>query len=209
MLRGVSPWADCEADAAALADDLLIGRFLVFDAPFCRGLARTHQPSKREVAALTRVLTALGGPSKVNLLLTGHSHFDHSFDTATWSKLTSANIIGSRTTCLQAEAEGIPAAIRRHDTATLFDWLIAALSYQGISDQVAAEYMERHGRTQWADIDVKVAANPTCPKLASYWHFHGCRYDKLSRTLTHGVEDGNCLCFSESKAPHRGGALLR
>jgi hypothetical protein len=46
----------------------------------------------------------------VNLLLTGHSHFDHSFDTATWSKLTSANIIGSRTTCLQAEAEGLPAA---------------------------------------------------------------------------------------------------
>ena len=42
-------------------------------------------------------------------------------------------------------ADGIPAAIRRHDTATLFDWLVAALSYQGISDQVAAEYMERHG----------------------------------------------------------------
>src|ERR1700733_12161549 len=42
-------------------------------------------------------------------------------------------------------AEGIPAAIRRHDTATLFDWLISALSYQGISDQVATDYMERHG----------------------------------------------------------------
>ena len=84
----------------------------------------------------------------------------------------------------ELRAEGIPAAIRRHDTATLFDWLIAALSYQGISDQVAAEYMERHGRAQWADIDVKVAANPTCPKLASYWHFHGCRYDKISRTCS-------------------------
>ena len=43
-------------------------------------------------------------------------------------------------------AEGIPTAIRRHDTATLFDWLISALSYQGISDQVATDYMERHGR---------------------------------------------------------------
>jgi hypothetical protein len=81
-------------------------------------------------------------------------------------------------------AEGIPAAIRRHDTATLFDWLVAALSYQGISDQVAAEYMERHERAQWADIAAKVAANPTCPKLASYWHFHGCRYDKISRTCS-------------------------
>jgi len=44
--------------------------------------------------------------------------------------------------------------------------------------------MERHGPAQWAHIDVKVAANPTCPKLASYWHFHGCRYDKISRTCS-------------------------
>ena len=80
-------------------------------------------------------------------------------------------------------AEGIPTAIRRHDTATLFDWLVAALSYQGISDQ-SAEYMERHGRAQWHDIDAKVAASPTCPKLASYWHFHDCRYDKISRTCS-------------------------
>ena len=81
-------------------------------------------------------------------------------------------------------AEGIPSAIRRHDTATLFDWLISALSYQGISDQVATDYMERHGRPRWADIDTKVAACPTCPKLKSYWHFHGCRYDKISRTCS-------------------------
>ena len=81
-------------------------------------------------------------------------------------------------------ADGIHSAIRRHDTATLFDWLMSALSYQGISDQVASEYMERHGRAQWHDIDVKVAANPTCPKLVSYWHFHGCRYDKISRTCS-------------------------
>ena len=79
-------------------------------------------------------------------------------------------------------AEGVPSAIRRHDTATLFDWLISALSYQGISDQVATDYMERHGRPGWADIDAKVAACPTCPKLESHWHFHGCRYDKISRT---------------------------
>ena len=77
-------------------------------------------------------------------------------------------------------ADGIPSAIRRHDTATLFDWLVAALSYQGISDQVATEY----GRPRWADIDAKVAASPTCPKLAGYWHFHGCRYDKISRTCS-------------------------
>ena len=56
----------------------------------------------------------------------------------------------------ELRADGIATAIRRHDTATLFDWLVAALSYQGISDQVAAEYMERHGSATWADIDAKV-----------------------------------------------------
>ena len=82
------------------------------------------------------------------------------------------------------QAEGVLSAIRRHDTATLFDWLISALSYQGISDQVATDYMERHGRARWADIDAKVAACPTCPKLKSYWHFYDCRYDKISRTCS-------------------------
>jgi hypothetical protein len=84
----------------------------------------------------------------------------------------------------ELRTEGIPAAIRRHDTATLFEWLVAALSYQGISDQVASEYMERHGSATWADIDAKVARSPCCPKLKSYWHFYGCRYDKISRTCS-------------------------
>jgi len=74
------------------------------------GLAYTHKAWRPDVDAVTRVMNALGGPSKINLLLTGHSHFDHSFDTATWSRLTGARIIGSKTTCLQAEAEKIPAS---------------------------------------------------------------------------------------------------
>jgi hypothetical protein len=74
------------------------------------GLQNTRSPSVPNVTAVSQVLAALGGPSKVNLLLTGHSHFDHSFDTATWSFLTGAPIIGSRTTCYQAMAQGIPDA---------------------------------------------------------------------------------------------------
>jgi hypothetical protein len=72
------------------------------------GLAKTNQAFTPDVDAVTRVMTALGGRSRVNLLLTGHSHFDHSFDTATWSRLTGARIIGSPTTCFQAAAEDIP-----------------------------------------------------------------------------------------------------
>jgi len=74
------------------------------------GLASTRQPYKPDVAGVTRVMRAFGGAASVNLLLTGHSHFDHSFDTATWASLTGASIIGSKTTCLQAQAEQIPAA---------------------------------------------------------------------------------------------------
>src|SRR6185503_11938729 len=89
------------------------------------GLANTRQPYKPDVAAVTRVMKAIGGPSSVNLLLTGHSHFDHSFDTATWSALTGARIIGSKTTCLQAQAERIPAdrctAVSGGETFTLAD----------------------------------------------------------------------------------------
>jgi hypothetical protein len=73
------------------------------------GLAHTAQSFKPDVKAVSRVLDALGGTSRVNLLLTGHSHFDHSFDTATWSNLTGARIVGSKTTCLQAQAEKVPA----------------------------------------------------------------------------------------------------
>jgi hypothetical protein len=39
------------------------------------GLASTRQAFKPDVDAVKRVLGALGGPSSVNLLLTGHSYF--------------------------------------------------------------------------------------------------------------------------------------
>ena len=38
------------------------------------GLQNTYDPSLPDVAAVSRVFTALGGATKVNLLLTGHSH---------------------------------------------------------------------------------------------------------------------------------------
>lgn len=82
----------------------------------------------------------------------------------------------------EMEAEGIPDAIRRHDTAPLFDWLIAAFSYQGISDRVASEYMARHGRIRWHAIDTEVKENPSCPKLRDYWQFYDCKFEKVSRT---------------------------
>lgn len=73
-------------------------------------MANTKTPRVPDRAAVSRVLTALGGKTRVDLLLTGHSHFDHSFDTGVWASLTGARIIGSKTTCLQAQAQGVPEA---------------------------------------------------------------------------------------------------
>lgn len=73
------------------------------------GYAWTRNPHRPDVVAVEQVLAAIGGPSRVNLLLTGHSHWDHSFDTATWSRLTGAPVIGSISTCYEVMAENIPA----------------------------------------------------------------------------------------------------
>ena len=47
-------------------------------------------------------------------------------------------------------ADKVQAAVRNRDTAVVFDWLMAALSYQGIADQVAYDrrrtaYLARSG----------------------------------------------------------------
>ena len=40
----------------------------------------------------------------------------------------------------------------RARSAKVFEWLAAAMSYQGISDRVAQSYMSDHGRPRWARI---------------------------------------------------------
>src|SRR5665213_2401206 len=51
--------------------------------------------------------------------------------------------------------EGAPktlgSAIEQLDTPALFDWLITALSYQGISNGAASAYLEKHGSVSWAE----------------------------------------------------------
>lgn len=74
------------------------------------GLAFTKAPWPIDRPAVDKINRVLGsGPgSPINLLLTGHSHFDHSFDTPYWAQITKAPIVGSRTTCFQNQALGVP-----------------------------------------------------------------------------------------------------
>jgi hypothetical protein len=87
---------------------------------------------------------------------------------------------------------GVIAAVQRHDTPVIFDWLIDALSYQGVSDSIAYGYMEQHGRVRWHDIDGALGEGPSCPKLTCYWAFEGCGYRKGSGVCANPEHQPEC-----------------
>ena len=87
---------------------------------------------------------------------------------------------------------GVIAAVQRHDTPVIFDWLIDAVSYQGVSDSIAYGYMEQHGRVRWHDIAAALAQHPNCPKLRCYWAFESCGYRKGAGTCSSPEHHPNC-----------------
>jgi hypothetical protein len=84
------------------------------------------------------------------------------------------------------------AAVLRHDNAALFDRLMYEFSFQGISDQIAANYMVRHGQATWRAVRKNLARRPTCSKLQTYWAFHGCRYEKTTGTCAEPDHIDSC-----------------
>jgi hypothetical protein len=81
---------------------------------------------------------------------------------------------------IDAKRRGIVTAIKTGDTPRIFDWAMENFSYQGISDQVARNYLAKHGGVTWRSIEAGLKKATTCPKLQSYWQFDRCRYDKGS-----------------------------
>lgn len=77
---------------------------------------------------------------------------------------------------------GLDRAVALADTPPIFDWLVTTFSFQGISDRVARDYINKHGAASWSAIEAGERNAHSCPKLRSYWHFEGCRYDKTSFT---------------------------
>jgi hypothetical protein len=78
--------------------------------------------------------------------------------------------------------EGVLAALDMHDTPALYNWMVRAFSFQGISDYVAADFMDRHGSVTWDQIEAGLAREPACFKLRSYWDFDRCGYNKTRHT---------------------------
>jgi hypothetical protein len=79
---------------------------------------------------------------------------------------------------------GLDRAIASGHTPPVFDWLLTAFSYQGISDRVARSYIEKHGTASWSEIQATLRLPPSCGKLRNYWTYEGCRYDKGSFTCS-------------------------
>lgn len=69
--------------------------------------AYTQKAAAVDVDAVKRVREAVLGSQKLDYMLVGHSHWDHSWDSPTWAKLTGAQMIGGISSCLQAQAQGI------------------------------------------------------------------------------------------------------
>jgi hypothetical protein len=87
---------------------------------------------------------------------------------------------------------GVIAAIQHHDTPAIFDWLIDALSYQGVSDSIAWGYMEQHGRIRWHDVAVALSEKPSCTKLKGYWLFEDCGNRKAADSCASAEHRPEC-----------------
>ncbi|MBX3549089.1 MAG: hypothetical protein KF748_08015 [Xanthobacteraceae bacterium] len=101
-------------------------------------------------------------------------------------------------------SEGILRAVRRRDSAKLFDWLLAAVSYQGISDYVAGYYMEKNGTVSYLDVRQALATFGSCEKLADFTTFADCGYEKTKCSCTNKLE---LPCCPVPRFPLRNGRL--
>ncbi|WP_247540688.1 hypothetical protein [Bradyrhizobium sp. 168] len=87
---------------------------------------------------------------------------------------------------------GMDQAVASGNTPPIFDWLLTAFSFQGISDQVARSYMEKHGTASWAKMEASLQTSPSCQKLQTYSDYGSCRYDKGSFTCAEPDHIDSC-----------------
>ena len=91
-----------------------------------------------------------------------------------------------------APSNRLRSAIADHDTPYLFEWLVEAFSFQGVSDAAATAYMNRHGRLRWSDVEEALARPRSCPKLLAHWTFQRCGYEKTACACAEPRHFGRC-----------------
>jgi hypothetical protein len=95
-------------------------------------------------------------------------------------------------TRVSLKRQGVIAAVGRHDTESLFNWLMSIVSFQGIADSVAQHFMDQHGNVTWADVQAALDQHPQCSKLSGYWRFNQCRYRKAANTCSEPALISTC-----------------
>lgn len=102
-------------------------------------------------------------PARVDLVVCGHSHFDHVLDAPTIARLRGAKLAGSASTCMWARAEGVPE-----------DQLIAIPPQGGtfeVGDFEVTFVPSHHGRLAFGRVPFPgvVEQPPQIP--ARFWHY--------------------------------------
>jgi len=97
-----------EADGIRIFADAALSRWSFTPPSFDRPETLHPGPVVSDTTLVHPVLRALGTEHEGSWILVGHGHTDHIIDLADFARFTGARIIGARTICLVAEAEGIP-----------------------------------------------------------------------------------------------------
>lgn len=85
---------------------------------------------------------------------------------------------------LRTRLSPVADGVARRDPEILFDWLVTAFQYQGMSDATTTGYIAQHGLPSWSGVLAELAAGPDCNRLRSHWHFHRCGYTKTAPTCS-------------------------
>lgn len=97
-----------EADGMRIFADAALTRWDFHLPDFDRPETFRTGPVSSDTTLVHEVLRAVGAEEGASYILVGHGHTDHTIDLAEFARFTGATIIGARTICLQARAQGIP-----------------------------------------------------------------------------------------------------
>ena len=70
---------------------------------------------------------------------------------------------------------------------------MSGFSFQGISDRIAGDYIDRHGNSSWRTIESMLADHRCqCPKLGGFDTYRGCGYRKTAGTCRNPTDLPDC-----------------
>jgi hypothetical protein len=84
-----------------------------------------------------------------------------------------------------AAANGLQKAVALRDSRPIFEALISAIQYQGVSDAAADAFTRKNGKVSWNQISHGLRQLHSCSLVGSYWDFSECRYLRSAQTCSY------------------------